>query len=97
MRQWTVDAFANGPFKGNPACVVEPFDCLAEQPLDAGIGRREQSGGDRIFAEDRGTASLWLAMDDANERGPVCGHATLAAAHVLFVEQKPDLWANACC
>ena len=26
MRQWTVDAFASAPFKGNPACVVEPFD-----------------------------------------------------------------------
>ena len=26
MRQWTIDAFASGPFKGNPACVVEPFD-----------------------------------------------------------------------
>lgn len=26
MRQWTVDAFAAQAFKGNPACVVEPFD-----------------------------------------------------------------------
>ena len=26
MRQWTVDAFAAAPFRGNPACVVEPFD-----------------------------------------------------------------------
>ena len=26
MKQWTVDAFAAAPFKGNPACVVEPFD-----------------------------------------------------------------------
>ena len=26
MRQWTVDAFASAPFKGNPACVVEPLD-----------------------------------------------------------------------
>lgn len=26
MRQWTVDAFASVPFKGNPACVVEPLD-----------------------------------------------------------------------
>uniref|UniRef100_UPI0013DC3824 PhzF family phenazine biosynthesis protein n=1 Tax=Serratia marcescens TaxID=615 RepID=UPI0013DC3824 len=25
MRQWTVDAFASVPFKGNPACVVAPF------------------------------------------------------------------------
>jgi len=26
MRQWAVDAFASAPFRGNPACVVEPFD-----------------------------------------------------------------------
>ena len=26
MRQWTIDAFASQPFKGNPACVVEPLD-----------------------------------------------------------------------
>jgi len=25
MRQWTIDAFAAEPFKGNPACVVEPL------------------------------------------------------------------------
>ena len=25
MRQWTVDAFASAPFRGNPACVVEPW------------------------------------------------------------------------
>ena len=29
MRQWTVDAFAAEPFKGNPACVVEPFDVVS--------------------------------------------------------------------
>jgi predicted PhzF superfamily epimerase YddE/YHI9 len=26
MRQWTIDAFADRPFRGNPACVVEPFE-----------------------------------------------------------------------
>ena len=26
MRQWTVDAFAAQPFRGNPACVLEPMD-----------------------------------------------------------------------
>lgn len=31
MRQWTIDAFANAPFKGNPACVVEPFDSWPSQ------------------------------------------------------------------
>ena len=26
MRQYLIDAFASQPFKGNPACVVAPFD-----------------------------------------------------------------------
>ena len=32
MRQWTIDAFAAAPFKGNPACVLEPMDAW---PQDA--------------------------------------------------------------
>ena len=32
MRQWTIDAFAAAPFRGNPACVVEP---LFDWPADA--------------------------------------------------------------
>ena len=30
MRQWTVDAFADAPLKGNPACVLEPFEAWPE-------------------------------------------------------------------
>ncbi|RYG07586.1 MAG: PhzF family phenazine biosynthesis protein, partial [Caulobacteraceae bacterium] len=30
MRQWTVDAFAEQPFMGNPACVVEPCEVWPE-------------------------------------------------------------------
>ena len=26
MRQWMIDAFASAPFRGNPACVLEPLD-----------------------------------------------------------------------
>ena len=37
MRQWTIDAFASEPFRGNPACVVEPFDAW---PDDAAGCRR---------------------------------------------------------
>ena len=30
MRQWMIDAFASLPFRGNPACVVEPFEAWPE-------------------------------------------------------------------
>ena len=50
MRQWMIDAFATAPFKGNPACVVEPLERLAGRRGDAGAGRREQPGRDRLPA-----------------------------------------------
>ena len=41
MRQWTVDAFAAQPFRGNPACVVEPMDAwpdaLDKRPDDVKV------------------------------------------------------------
>lgn len=92
MRQWTVDAFASGPFKGNPACVVEP---LAAWP-DTGWMQA-------LAAENNQAETAYLLMTDDPARFglrwftpalevPLCGHATLAAAHVLFAEF--DLPAN---
>ena len=43
MRQWTIDAFASAPFKGNPACVVEPFDVW---PSDAWMQALAHSFGE---------------------------------------------------
>ena len=86
MRQWTIDAFAAAPFKGNPACVVEP---LAEWPAD---GWMQALAMENNQAE---TAFL-LKTDDQARFGlrwftpalevPLCGHATLAAGHVLKAE-----------
>jgi PhzF family phenazine biosynthesis protein len=86
MRQWTVDAFASEPFKGNPACVLEPFDAW---PADAWM---QALAGENNQAE---TAFL-LKTDDPARFGlrwftpavevPLCGHATLASSHVLIAE-----------
>jgi PhzF family phenazine biosynthesis protein len=86
MRQWTVDAFARSPFKGNPACVVEP---LAAWPTDDWM--------QALAAENNQAETAYLLRsDDPTRFGlrwctpavevPLCGHATLAAAHVLFAE-----------
>ena len=86
MRQWTVDAFASEPFKGNPACVVEPFDVWP------GAERMQTLAAENNQAE---TAFL-LRTDDPARFGlrwftpavevPLCGHATLASSHVLLSE-----------
>lgn len=86
MRQWTVDAFAAQPFRGNPACVVEP---LAAWPQDAWM--------QALAAENnQAETAFLLRTDDPARFGlrwftpmlevPLCGHATLASAHVLFAE-----------
>jgi PhzF family phenazine biosynthesis protein len=86
MRQWTVDAFAAQPFRGNPACVLEPLDAW---PADAWM--------QALAAENNQAETAFLLRTDHPARFglrwftpalevPLCGHATLAAAHVLFAE-----------
>ena len=86
MRQWTVDAFAERPFRGNPACVVEPLDSW---PEDAWM--------QALAEENKQAETAYLRRTDAPDRFelrwftpaievPLCGHATLASAHVLFTE-----------
>ncbi|MFT4934163.1 MAG: PhzF family phenazine biosynthesis protein [Pseudoalteromonas distincta] len=86
MRQWTIDAFAQAPFRGNPACVVEPLDAW---PADAWM--------QTLAAENNQAETAFLLRTEAADRFglrwftpalevPLCGHATLASAHALFAE-----------
>jgi len=86
MRQWTVDAFATQPFRGNQACVVAPF---ATWPSDAWM--------QALAAENNQAETAFLLRTDDPARFGLrwctpllevrlCGHATLASAHVLFAE-----------
>jgi PhzF family phenazine biosynthesis protein len=86
MRQWMIDAFASEPFRGNPACVVEPLDAWPD------AGRMQMLAAENNQAE---TAFLLRTGDPARFglrwftpmlEVPLCGHATLASAHALFAE-----------
>ncbi len=84
-RLYQVDAFASAPFKGNPAAV-----CLLTGSADAGwmqLVAREMNLSE--------TAFLYPQADGYNLRWftprlevDLCGHATLAAAHILFETGK---------
>ncbi len=90
MRQWTVDAFADQPFMGNPACVVEPF---ADWPDDAWMQSlaRENNQSETAFLRVGLAASRFdLRWFTPTMEVDLCGHATLAAAHVLFDELGAD-------
>lgn len=87
MRQWTVDAFAAAPFKGNQACVVEPFE--AAWPEDAWMQAiaQENNQAETAFLLKTGQADRFgLRWFTPSLEVPLCGHATLAAAHVLHHE-----------
>lgn len=86
MRQWTVDAFARAPFMGNPACVVEP---MAQWPTDAWMQAlaAENNQAETAFLLKTGDAARFgLRWFTPALEVPLCGHATLASAHVLFAE-----------
>ena len=78
-----VDAFADKPFTGNPAAV-----CLLRQPRDAEwmqLVAREMNLSETAFLiqRDHGFDLRWFTPTVEVD---LCGHATLASAHVLWEE-----------
>lgn len=93
LRLWTVDAFTDTPFCGNPAaiCIINKYDDVLCQKIAAEMNLSE-------------TAFLVPIYDDENDKNNIssvtnkyhlrwwtpgtevkfCGHATVAAAHLLF-------------
>jgi len=85
MRIYQVDAFSDQPFKGNPACV-----CL----LDAGrpdawmqsvAAEMNLSETAFVVQQEDGLSLRWFTP--TQEVG-LCGHATLATAHILWEEGR---------
>ena len=78
-----VDAFTNRPFAGNPAAV-----CLLEGPVDAAWMQdvaREMNLAETAFLQKQGDGYNLRWFTPAVEVD-LCGHATLASAHVLWEE-----------
>src|SRR5579885_68581 len=78
-----VDAFTDRPFRGNPAAV-----CVLDQAADEGWMRdvaREMNLSETAFLAPRedGYHLRWLTP---SVEVALCGHATLASAHVLWEE-----------
>src|SRR6266550_8580644 len=84
-----VDAFASGPFTGNPAAV-----CILPGPRDERWMQdvaREMNLSETAFLhpENGGYRLRWLTPAVEVD---LCGHATLAGAHVLWEDHHlaPD-------
>jgi len=90
MRQWTVDAFASAPFKGNPACVVEPFDAWPETAWMQALAAENNQAETAFLLRTPDAARFGLRWMTPTIEVPLCGHATLASAHVLLEELGLD-------
>ncbi|MGZ9113837.1 MAG: PhzF family phenazine biosynthesis protein [Brevundimonas sp.] len=86
MRQWTVDAFAAIPFMGNPACVVEPFDSWPSDDWMQSLARENNQAETAFLLRTGDPAGFGLRWFTPGMEVDLCGHATMASAHVLLAE-----------
>jgi PhzF family phenazine biosynthesis protein len=85
---YVVDAFAAGPFRGNPAAVV---------PLEAGDApdtawmqqwAAEMKHSETAFVQPRADGAFDLRWFTPEVEVDLCGHATLASAHILWETER---------
>ncbi|OIW12680.1 hypothetical protein TanjilG_24613 [Lupinus angustifolius] len=95
VKYWLVDAFTDSPFKGNPAAV-----CLLEQEREEKwmqaiaaefnisetcyLTRIVQYESSDTSLNEASTARFHLRWFTPTTEVKLCGHATLASAHILF-------------
>jgi PhzF family phenazine biosynthesis protein len=81
LRQYQVDAFATHAFEGNPAAVCPLESWLDDRVLQAIAEENNLSETAFFVPSDKGFKLRWFTP--VNEVD-LCGHATLATAHVIF-------------
>jgi PhzF family phenazine biosynthesis protein len=88
---YQVDAFADRPFEGNPAAVV-PLEGWPADEVMQSIAAENNLAETAFFApEGEGFRLRWFTPTVEVD---LCGHATLASAHVLFAHlgfAKPEI------
>jgi PhzF family phenazine biosynthesis protein len=90
MRQWTVDAFASAPFKGNPACVVEPFEVWPDAGWMQALAAENNQAETAFLLRTDDPVRFGLRWMTPAIEVPLCGPATLASAHALLDELGVD-------
>jgi PhzF family phenazine biosynthesis protein len=87
LRMYQVDAFADRVFRGNPAAVVPLNQWLDDSQLQ-GIATENNLSETAFFVPKNDKYHLrWFTP---TEEVPLCGHATLAAAFIIFTVLKPS-------
>lgn len=83
LRIFQADAFASSLFKGNPAAVVPLQDWLPDQAMQQ-IALENNLSETAFFIPEAGRFHIRWFTPKAEVQ--LCGHATLATAHILFNE-----------
>src|SRR6202140_2690989 len=84
---YQIDAFADGPFTGNPAAVC-PLDAwLPDHVMQAIAAENNLSETAFFVPEGEGFALRWFTPATEVD---LCGHATLAAVEIVFRFIDPD-------
>jgi len=86
MRQWMIDAFARAPFRGNPACVVEPFADWPDPASMQALASENNQAETAFLRRTADPARFDLRWFTPALEVSLCGHATLASGHALFAE-----------
>lgn len=93
LKLWQVDAFADKPFEGNPAAVVPLASWLSDEIMQS-IAAENNLSETAFFVPEpgKGAGHYHLRWFTPTVEVPLCGHATLATAHVVLthLEQKLD-------
>lgn len=80
-----VDAFSDRPFSGNPAMVYRLETWLGDELMQKIAGEHNLAETAFVVREAQGWHIRWFTP---TTEVPLCGHATLASAYVLFEVYK---------
>lgn len=81
LDQYIVDAFERGPFTGNPAAVVPLESWIPDELMQQIAGENNLSETAFFVSNDDAYDLRWFTP---THEVPLCGHATLASAHVIW-------------
>jgi len=85
---YQVDAFADRPLTGNPAAIC-PLETWQDEAVMQAVARENNLSETAFYvAEGDGYRIRWFTPAAEVE---LCGHATLAAAFIVFTFDRPDL------
>jgi len=83
LSMYQVDAFANQLFAGNPAAIVPLDNWISDDKMQALAAENNLAETAFFVKEGEEYYIRWFTPVD---EVPLCGHATLASAHVIFNE-----------